>query len=697
MPPLTRQGTLDSVFSWWSDSNTPGATINLHAAASGQTVDEVHYCRSKYVSAATKAMIRQELENGNRGASAFLTSLNSAVVDLLLLPLPVCRSLKAYGPIKSQQDMTLREETIQIYTSYLAWKYVSTATKSVILEAFITRAALPVDGATLVNSASVVNIVVYLLESTDPALREVSCVLLGKLVYQDTVTVARLVVLLRPSFSIHERDDHINVAEAAISALTDISSLNDGAGTVVSAGALDGVGELLQSSSTNIRSQTCRLLERLAHHDSAAEAVQTAGVISKLVALLRDDVDDNQVVITDAIQALGEISRADGGANAVVDAGVIGAIGSLVDSADANVRSATCKMLKKLAHHRAIDTDSMAAAVLPPLVHLLSDGNMGVVVEAMDALDNISSDPYGATAVVNAETLPVIRQLLDSENVSVQSWACKVLGTLGAQGTTAASVLQVGSVPRLVALLGSSCQPGCKTDIVVVGAIHALADISRSPAGANAVVDSEALYEIEKLLQAPSDDIRCWTCHLVGTLGRHMHKKITMALLTVVPMTRLVALLSEENMDVVVDALGGLADISRSQDGANAVLDAGTLEFVRKLCRSTHRGARLIAIELSGRLDVSVAHRTVHYSRRPSDVHSNQLLAQRLILKLDDYCGCTEVWHRGQQRQQYFKLTRTCNPPASDPLVQSPTISEHLSCQFESWVEMPHHMSSDYT
>ncbi|KAJ7133965.1 armadillo-type protein [Mycena crocata] len=658
MPPLTRQGTLDSVFSWWSDSNTPGATINLHAAAKPlmkfmyhrQVLDFIKkqtglplsvdviqiyssYLQSKYVSAATKAMIRQELENGNRGALAFLTSLNSAVVDLLLLPLPVCRSLKAYAakPLikfmyhrqvldfikKSQQDMTLREETIQIYTSYLAWKYVSTATKSVILEAFITRAALPVDGATLVNSASVVNIVVYLLESTDPALREISCVLLGKLVYQDTVTVARLVVLLR--------DDHINVAEAAISALTDISSLNDGAGTVVSAGALDGVGELLQSSSTNIRRQTCRLLERLAHHDSTAEAVQTAGVISKLVAFLQNDAGDNQVVITDAIHALREISRADGGANAVVDAGMIGTIGSLVDSADANVRSATCKMLKKLAHHRAIDTDSMAAAVLPPLVHLLSDGNMGVVVEAMDALDNISSDPYDATAVINAETLPIMRQLLDSENVTVQSWACKVLGTLGAHGTTAALVLQVGSVPRLVSLLG------CKTDIIVVGAIHALADISRSPAGANVVVDSEALYEIEKLLQAPSDDIRCWTCHLVGTLGRHMHKKIIMALLTVVPMTRLVTLLSEENMDVVVDALGGLADISRSQDGANAVLDAGTLEFVRKLCRSTHRGARLIAIELSGRLDVSVAHRTVHYSRRPSDVHSNQSLAQRLM------------------------------------------------------------------
>jgi hypothetical protein len=35
MPPLTRQDTHTSIFSWWSDSNPllKGPTINLHAAA----------------------------------------------------------------------------------------------------------------------------------------------------------------------------------------------------------------------------------------------------------------------------------------------------------------------------------------------------------------------------------------------------------------------------------------------------------------------------------------------------------------------------------------------------------------------------------------------------------------------------------------------------------------------------------------
>jgi hypothetical protein len=35
MPPLTRQETRTSIYSWWSDSNPllKGPTINLHAAA----------------------------------------------------------------------------------------------------------------------------------------------------------------------------------------------------------------------------------------------------------------------------------------------------------------------------------------------------------------------------------------------------------------------------------------------------------------------------------------------------------------------------------------------------------------------------------------------------------------------------------------------------------------------------------------
>ncbi|KAJ7118085.1 hypothetical protein C8R44DRAFT_738041 [Mycena epipterygia] len=33
MPPLTRQRTFQSIHSWWSDRNLPGATLNLHAAS----------------------------------------------------------------------------------------------------------------------------------------------------------------------------------------------------------------------------------------------------------------------------------------------------------------------------------------------------------------------------------------------------------------------------------------------------------------------------------------------------------------------------------------------------------------------------------------------------------------------------------------------------------------------------------------
>ncbi|KAJ7079831.1 hypothetical protein C8R44DRAFT_754529 [Mycena epipterygia] len=89
MPSLTRQCTLDSVLSWWSDSNSlllTGPTINLHAAS--------------------KPLMR------------FL--YHWAVLDF----------------IKKNQRIPLTEETMQIYESYLAFQYVMQRTKTMILREF---------------------------------------------------------------------------------------------------------------------------------------------------------------------------------------------------------------------------------------------------------------------------------------------------------------------------------------------------------------------------------------------------------------------------------------------------------------------------------------------------------------------------------------------------------------------------------
>ncbi|KAJ7494171.1 hypothetical protein FB451DRAFT_451766 [Mycena latifolia] len=115
MPPLTRQRTLESVLSWWSDSNPSGATINLHAA--------------------TKPLMRLMYHQ------------------------------QALGFVKRNRGLQLSPETLEIYWSYLSWKYVSTSTKIAILEELETRAVFEEDARVLIHP-NIVHKILQLLRSS---------------------------------------------------------------------------------------------------------------------------------------------------------------------------------------------------------------------------------------------------------------------------------------------------------------------------------------------------------------------------------------------------------------------------------------------------------------------------------------------------------------------------------------------------
>ncbi|KAJ7461935.1 hypothetical protein FB451DRAFT_475899 [Mycena latifolia] len=111
MHPCTRQPSLGSVLSWWSDSNPPGPTISLHAAA--------------------KPLMRAMY---HRQALAF---------------------------IKKNSGIPLSKETLEIYSSYLAilrFKYVSPETKAAILrdlparERSTSKFIAPEDARPMMNS-----------------------------------------------------------------------------------------------------------------------------------------------------------------------------------------------------------------------------------------------------------------------------------------------------------------------------------------------------------------------------------------------------------------------------------------------------------------------------------------------------------------------------------------------------------------
>ncbi|KAF7333282.1 hypothetical protein MSAN_02422900 [Mycena sanguinolenta] len=163
MPPLTRQRTLESVLSWWSDSNSTGPNINLHSAA--------------------KPLMR------------FL--YHRAALDFIAKPRDV-----------------LTGDDMDIYCSYLAYKYVSPATKRTILAELVKRAQFHVNAPTIADS--MIALTPQLLASTDRDIPRLTCRVFGTLAHQDG-TEAALLTFARLASPLEDEHTETEGCETVIS------------------------------------------------------------------------------------------------------------------------------------------------------------------------------------------------------------------------------------------------------------------------------------------------------------------------------------------------------------------------------------------------------------------------------------------------------------------------------------------------
>ncbi|KAJ7443133.1 armadillo-type protein [Mycena latifolia] len=208
MPPLTRQRTVESIFSWWSDSNpNVGPTNPIHAVA--------------------KPLMRPMY---HRAASAFI--------------------------VKHRSD-PLSKETMEICSSYLGSKYVSSSTKIVILSELCQRTRDADDSRTMIDSP-LFDLSEKLLGSPDTDVRILMWELLTRLDHNNTFAMAQLVALLRGT--------KLDVVASALHALYRIASSPEGAKAAVDADVLECLANLLQSPRLEVQEGTRQLLAQLAWH-----------------------------------------------------------------------------------------------------------------------------------------------------------------------------------------------------------------------------------------------------------------------------------------------------------------------------------------------------------------------------------------------------------------------------------------------
>ncbi|KAJ7799398.1 hypothetical protein B0H14DRAFT_1707037 [Mycena olivaceomarginata] len=149
MPPLTRS---ESIHSWWSDSNHPGPTLNLHALA--------------------KPLMRLMY---HRQALQFM---------------------------KKNRDIPLTSTTIEIYLSYLEYKYVGASTKVKMLE-YIAKKPIREDDAHAVAHSILAqsNVLDLFLQASDAQMQIHACDVLVNLVLN--TSSAPVVLHLNPCVRTH--------------------------------------------------------------------------------------------------------------------------------------------------------------------------------------------------------------------------------------------------------------------------------------------------------------------------------------------------------------------------------------------------------------------------------------------------------------------------------------------------------------
>ncbi|KAJ7494084.1 hypothetical protein FB451DRAFT_1551287, partial [Mycena latifolia] len=184
MPPLTRQRTLESVLSWWSDSNPGGATINLHAAA--KPLMKLLY---------------------HREALAF---------------------------VKRNQGVPLTTETVEIYSSYLFESDVNDVALGFDLLWYIAYSSEGAEGVVAANALP------YLLDglgSPSSSVRWRACQLMQVLAEHESTAAA--VIELHPCKHLVSLSRQVTAGTAEVSyasdALVAIANWPDGAEAIVAA------------------------------------------------------------------------------------------------------------------------------------------------------------------------------------------------------------------------------------------------------------------------------------------------------------------------------------------------------------------------------------------------------------------------------------------------------------------------------
>ncbi|KAF8196748.1 armadillo-type protein [Mycena galopus ATCC 62051] len=217
----------------------------------------------------------------------------------------------------------------------------------------LSQIARWLDGAQAMVEAKAADHILLLLESSNSAVREWTCEIIGRLAGHKTTALA----ILQPCVRILSLSggEYSPAIEQAMFALSEMAQSEDGAQAIFNAKATDHIFILLNSPVHEVRTLSCQLVGRLASHESTAPALLELKLCAQIVSLLGDE---HPTVIGAAVFALSRITRWGNGAKAVAHAKATGHMLAamddmliLLESPSWEVRQCTCELVGRLAGH----------------------------------------------------------------------------------------------------------------------------------------------------------------------------------------------------------------------------------------------------------------------------------------------------------------------------------------------------------
>ncbi|KAJ6566555.1 armadillo-type protein [Mycena capillaripes] len=460
MPPITRPPRFQSGHSWWSDVNPVGPTISIHAAAKPLM----------------KFMCRKQVREF----------------------------------IKKNRGVPLSRSTMDIFSSYLAYKHLFPTTKILILKELDAKAVSEEEVRIILEALVEWNLLVELLESPDLMTRETSSWLLRRLVLHNLpgVGVSSLTSLLESN---RDKTSRQSVSYA----LCTISEWPEGPRALGSIKALEWVSELLDFPDNRIRQFACTLLGNLANDEVTSTMLFNANRVLRIASLLSGQ--DEQVYEA-ALYALVSISQWTEGADQVRQLSTLPGILALTESPSAYTRGQMCDLIKHLC-----DNEHTITAILglhpteacTGIVSLLDDPNPDVRDSATHALCAISVWPGGAQVIPEMRITGHIYARLEASDAQVRAAMCYMLGNIIFHQSTQIAAMDLKLCQWMVALLSDDSMQ------VRSGAMYALSRISYWPDGAQHVLNTRAVEYADDMLASVDSALQINTCRLLENLAMH--------------------------------------------------------------------------------------------------------------------------------------------------------------------------------